>query len=122
MPIPANQTPKQQLGEFGEDLALQYLLDKGYNFVERNFTTKHGEIDLILRDKDELVFVEVKTRKSSEFGHPTMAVHSKKLSNVTRAGKKYMEIKNLYEPFRFDIISVLPNDLIEHFENVTLFR
>ena len=66
------------VGKSGERLAEEYLRKKGYRFVERNYTTEIGEIDLILTDGNCLVFVEVKARASEEFGRPAEAVDHRK--------------------------------------------
>ncbi|WP_166396602.1 YraN family protein [Rubrobacter marinus] len=65
---------RRATGELGESLALGYLVRKGYELVERNYRTRHGEIDLILRGEDVLVFVEVKARRGRGFGDPLEAV------------------------------------------------
>ena len=62
------------LGKMGEDLAVQYLTDKGYEILERNWRNKHKEIDIIAKDGETLVIVEVKTRQSDDHGEPDLAV------------------------------------------------
>lgn len=78
------------------------------------------ELDLIVLDNNtnEVVFVEVKTRSSDTYGHPTAAVHFKKLKAMKKAAVAYLQACQLENCFRFDIITVLPTN-IEHFENIT---
>jgi putative endonuclease len=96
------------LGYKGEDLAVRYLRKKGFKVIERNYHCPWGEIDLIAREKDILVFVEIKARSSSEFGLPQEAVDrfkQKKLSQVARA---YMAERHLDEDIaaRFDVVAI----------------
>lgn len=109
------------LGDSGEKQAVDYLLNKDFKILERNYRYKRFEIDIIALDtvNDELVFVEVKKRSSAKFGHPSLAVNSKKIANLQVAANVYTQRKRLNKSFRFDIISLLPNK-IEHFENVTI--
>ena len=67
---------RHELGKNGEDIATNYLQSIGYLIMERNYTAKQGEIDIIARDNKEFVFIEVKTRSSNQFGRPAEAVDS----------------------------------------------
>ena len=75
---------KDDLGRRGEDLAAEYLAGEGLQLVERNWRCSQGEIDLVARDGDELVFVEVKTRSSLGYGHPLEAITVAKLARLRR--------------------------------------
>ena len=75
---------KDDLGRRGEDLAAEYLESEGMRLVERNWRCSQGEIDLVARDGDELVFVEVKTRSSLGYGHPLEAITVAKLARLRR--------------------------------------
>jgi len=75
---------KDDLGRRGEDLAAEYLEGEGMRLVERNWRCSQGEIDLVARDGDELVFVEVKTRSSLGYGHPLEAITVAKLARLRR--------------------------------------
>ncbi len=75
---------KDDLGRRGEELAAQYLADAGYAIVDRNWRCATGEIDLVARDGDDTVFVEVKTRSSTAFGHPFEAITPRKLARMRR--------------------------------------
>ncbi len=115
---------RHKLGDKGEAQAVEYLKSQGYSILESNFRFKQLEIDIVAQDNelDELVFVEVKTRKNSRYGTPEQAVNRKKLRNLIHAGQIYLKRnnKNLRaKNFRFDIISVLP-DQIKHFKNISI--
>ncbi|MDP9485252.1 MAG: YraN family protein, partial [Actinomycetota bacterium] len=69
---------RRSSGEWGERLALRYLVERGYELIERNYRTRHGEIDLVMRQGTTLVFVEVKLRRGTGFGGPLEAVTTRK--------------------------------------------
>lgn len=106
-------------GTWGEQRARAFLVEKGWPILATNFRFSHGEIDIVAQDGEVIVFVEVKTRSTDEFGHPSQAVTHKKLQSLTQTAIAFLKQRHLTNDFRFDIISVLP-DQIEHFENVTL--
>ncbi len=120
------QTEKQIIGNKGEDIACEYLQKNGYHIVGRNFRVKGGELDIIARHKDELIFFEVKTRGKHLFGYPEEAVTIHKMKRITRAIKYYLcktNVKNIY--IRFDIISIqLKNNSLDyrvnHLKNIEL--
>ena len=94
-------------GRTGEDLAVCYLESHGYTIVERNYRMRIGEIDIIARDGECLVFVEVKTRRSSRFGSPFDAVDFRKQQQVSRVALAFMTQNRCGEmPVRFDVIGV----------------
>lgn len=97
----------KQTGNIGENLAEEYLKNKGYKILERNFSCKQGEIDIIALDKKEIVFVEVKTRTNTKYGLPVEAVNHIKKKHIYNSAKYYVYINNLYNEFiRFDIIEI----------------
>ena len=73
------------LGKTGEEIATQYLIENGYKLVIRNFRCRQGEIDIIAKDKDEIVFIEVKTRKNANYGSPVDAVDKRKQKRFCKA-------------------------------------
>lgn len=98
---------KTALGKYGEDLACVYLKKSGYRIIERNFRIRGGEIDIIALDKKTIVYVEVKTRSSHQFGLPEESVTYHKLRFLERASKFYrLQRKNLPELERIDVVSV----------------
>jgi putative endonuclease len=110
------------LGKQGEDLAAAYLKSHDVAIIKRNYRQKSGEIDIIARDQEWLVFVEVKTRKSLRFGQPFEAVTPKKQAQISRVALDYITRNKLSDQaVRFDVISiVIPKDgkpEIEHLAN-----
>ncbi len=102
----------------GETLASEYLKNKGYKIIERNYKNKIGEIDIIAMLGDTLVFVEVKERESLRFGHPREAVNFYKQQKIRKVALGYLKYKQLIDKInvRFDVIDVL-GEKITHIEN-----
>ncbi len=99
--------PRIGIGRTGEDLAVCYLENLGYTIVERNYRKRIGEIDIIARDGECLVFIEVKTRRSSRFGSPFDAVDFRKQQQISRVALAYMTQHRCGDvPVRFDVIGV----------------
>ena len=96
-------------GRMGEDAARQYLERSGLKFLTANFRSSHGEIDLIFRDDDCLVFVEVKTRSSERWGNPETAVSDAKIKRMVAAADHYLKTKETNLQIRFDVISIIFN-------------
>lgn len=98
---------KLSTGKFGEDLAVSYLKKQGYKIIERNFRIRGGEIDIIAIDRETLVYVEVKTRSSHQFGLPEESVGYHKLRFLERASKFYRaNRRNLPDLERIDVLAV----------------
>ncbi len=115
---------RQSLGRWGEEIAEKFLTDQGLILVERNFRSPDGEIDLILTDKDQLVMVEVKSRKDTEFGLPEDAVTEEKIEHLVAAADWFLQ-KNpdFSDNWRIDIVSIIGTPfsgepVIDWFENV----
>ena len=105
---------RQQTGRFGEDSATEYLIRNGYKIIERNFRCRLGEIDIIARRGDVLIFAEVKTRLGDLFGRPAEAVNKEKQEHIRRVAQLFMRINDLHPlKVRFDVIEVTVN----HIEN-----
>jgi len=99
---------KKSLGKSGEDIAEKYLLEHGFEILDRNFQNRYGEIDIIAKDKDTLVFVEVKTRLSEKFGLPEESVTPLKIKKIIKAGQYYRNLKNnLPEGERIDVVAII---------------
>jgi len=96
------------LGRTGEELAARHLVDHGFTILARNYRTPVGELDLIVRDRQHLVFVEVKTRRGTAFGTPAEAVGAHKQRQIVRASQWYLSSTNgsALQP-RFDVIAVI---------------
>lgn len=105
----------REIGVLGESVALGYLARKGYSLVQRNYRTRYGEIDLILRDGEALVFVEVKARRGKGFGDPLEAVTPGKQGRVRLMAEAYLaekgpEFVDGFEEIRFDAVGILVGD------------
>jgi putative endonuclease len=114
---------KDELGRRGEAIAARYLVDAGMRVVERNWRCPQGEIDIIARDADELVFVEVKTRSSTAFGHPLEAITSRKLARLRRLATAWCaEHPGPHDRVRIDAVAVVAPAfgavLVEHLKRV----
>lgn len=98
---------RHETGKIGENISVRYLQQIGYTIIERNFECKQGEIDIIARDKDELVFIEVKTRSSALYGLPKEAVDKTKMKHIYQSAEYYVYAKHLEnKPIRIDVIEV----------------
>ena len=116
------KTQNRNTGRLGEQIAEGFLFKKGFELIERNFSTRFGEIDLICRDKDILVFVEVKTKRSLDFGTPEEMFTQNKRRRVMNMGYVYTKGKEV--KCRIDMIAILldeNNNLLslKHYENLT---
>ena len=99
---------KKELGKQGEEIAIRFLKKKGYRILLRNYVCKMGEMDIIAREKDTLVFVEVKTRTSTAFGPPQLAVNSAKQMQLSKVALYFLKEKKLEEvKARFDVVAIL---------------
>ena len=102
---------KRAIGDHAEELALNYLKSKGLELITRNFQTKMGEIDLIMKDSNELVFVEVRMRTNRSFGDGAATVDFRKQRKICLTALAYLQLQKLNEHFcRFDVISIQPNN------------
>lgn len=97
----------KKLGSFGEMLVITYLESMNYEILDKNFNTKFGEIDIIAKEKDEYVFIEVKTRSTKKFGMPREAVEKRKVNHIEKASKVYIYLNKLENKYiRYDVIEV----------------
>jgi putative endonuclease len=110
-----------ELGRNGEILACQFLINKGHQILATNYRSGHKEIDIISTDKAVLVFSEIKTRSSYDFGFPEEAIHGRKKKLLLKAAEAYLAEHSNYIQIRFDVISILirygkPAEIL-HFED-----
>ena len=109
-PKPQMLNKQQQFGEKGEALAVRYLKKNGYKILEQNYRTALGEIDIIAREDNTIVFVEVKSRKSIRFGNPKWAVNSNKQRKISMVALQYLKAtQQSSAKARFDVVSVISN-------------
>jgi putative endonuclease len=113
---------KTKLGRWGEQAAAEYLETKGFQILDHNVRTPYGEIDLVAEFDQQLVFVEVKTRSSTRFGHPEEAVGEDKITHIIESAQSFLqEQPNPDQDWRIDVVAIvrLPGEEpeITHFEN-----
>ena len=118
------KTYNKETGRIGEELARNFLKEKGYQIVKSNFSTRFGEIDLICKDGDMTVFVEVKTKHGLEFGTPEEMFTKGKEDRVKRMASVYLEGREI--TCRIDMVAVVLGDnnkpeRMTHYPNVTLW-
>lgn len=111
-----------KLGIKGEEIAEKYLLQKGYQILEKNFHSQQGEVDIIAREKDFLVFVEVKNYSYRSYGSPVGAVGKSKKQSIIHAAQTYIYKNNIKDIYcRFDVVTIFQkydgSRIIEHFKD-----
>ncbi len=98
---------KTKKGTIGEDLAVDFLQKKGYRILQRNYRFEHGEIDIVAEDGNALVFVEVKARRSKQFGEPEDAITPQKCEKIRATADGYLFENNIDDKeCRFDVIAI----------------
>ena len=97
---------RKAIGRAGEEAAVRYLEQQGYTILERNFRLRTGEVDIIARDREYLVFIEVKTRTNNAFGSPFEAVDQSKQQRIARTALAYLAGQAREMPVRFDVVAV----------------
>ena len=121
----------QQIGQKGEDLAVEFLEEKGYRVMDRNYRFEREEVDVVAFQPDEdnqggeLVFIEVKTRSGLAYGHPEESVSEEKQQSITSVAQAWLYERQMEgAPCRFDVVSIVLNQgedpTIEHYENAFL--
>lgn len=107
-----------KLGKDGEELAIRFLKKKGYIIVERNYRTPFGEIDIIAKDGEVVVFAEVKTRADETFGRPFEAVDWKKKDKIRKVALSFLKRLKKEPPARFDVLSISTEGDSKHIEHI----
>lgn len=104
-----NMAEHNETGKWGEQLATDYLKEKGYTVLERDWRDGHRDIDIIAMTPDnrEMVFVEVKTRSSDVITKPEDAIDMKKIRNIGMAANAYVKMNNVLCELRFDVVSIV---------------
>lgn len=109
-----------ELGKEGEEVAVNLLINKGFDVIERNYKWKNAEVDIICKKNGLLIVVEVKTRNSIALGEPYLSVTRSKQRQIIKVTNHYIEQNNVQEEIQFDVISIILNQhqtKIEHIEN-----
>ena len=108
---------KKLLGGAGEKLAVKFVKKKGFKILKKNYKTPLGEIDIIAQDKDVIVFIEVKTRTSADYGLPCEAVDKRKQEKYYKTATYYLQReKKMDSECRFDVVEI-ENEKINHIFN-----
>jgi len=114
-------------GREGEEIAREFLKEKGFRLIESNYSNVLGEIDLIMTDKDWLVFVEVKLKIGDKYGSPEEMINKNKLSKIKRVAESFLvlekEVAKNFEKYRIDAVCIVLNEdktvrTIKHYENL----
>lgn len=122
-----NKTQNYNKGKNGEETALDFLLKKEFKLIEMNYENKIGEIDLIMVDKDWLVFVEVKLKIGDKFGIPEEMINKRKIYQIKKVAESYLVLKNNliknFKKYRIDGVCIVLNEnkeieRISHYENI----
>ncbi len=115
----------KKLGDYGENIAIEFLKKKNYIIKNTNYRSRFGEIDIIARKKNVVVFIEVKTRTNTSYGRPVEAIHNTKISRILKTIQFYIKEYHLYDQdIRIDAIEIIintfnDNDIkINHIENI----
>ncbi|MDD5731549.1 MAG: YraN family protein [Patescibacteria group bacterium] len=118
------KTEKRIFGDRGENITCGYLVNRGYKIIKRNYRCKFGEIDIIAKKNNDLIFVEVKTRKNNYFGEPQEAVDYRKLERINMAMDCFLNYYKIGDEhnLRIDVVEVIFDDLngrytINHIED-----
>ncbi len=111
-------------GKTGEDIAAKWLTDHGYQLIERNNSTKYGELDIIASKNNILIFVEVKFKQNDDFGTPEEMIGLNKLNQVRRTAEMYLltnsDIAKQFDRYQIDAICIVEETgRISHYENIT---
>lgn len=113
----------KEIGEWGEKIASEYLVNAGYHLIDHNVQTGHGEIDLLFEHEGVLVFVEVKTRQSRAYGYPEESITNSKIDHMIASAEAYLQtIPDYVGDWRIDVVAVENIDsenqpAITHFPN-----
>lgn len=110
---------QQEIGDKGEEIALEYLIKKGYRILETKWHFGHLELDIVAKDGDELVIVEVKTRSGIGFEHPSEALSKNKIRMIVDAAEAFIQQREFTCETRFDLVTVVLKKSgfeLEHYE------
>ena len=117
MPHSSQDVYKKVLGAKGEKVAETFLKKKGYVLLKRNYKTPFGEADLLMQDKETIVFIEVKTRTKDGYGTPAESVTKGKQAHYKKIAKYYVSGQKEEVAIRFDVVEVWADGKVEHIED-----
>lgn len=113
----------KNFGKWGEEAAASFLMKKGCELIEKNWRSRQGEIDIVMRDGDTIVFVEVKTRRTVDFGYPEESLSVEKLDRLCRTCEEYLERFPEKQSYRIDCVAIIGNQKsyqISHIQNLQI--
>ncbi len=111
-----------ETGSTGEKLAVEWLRKKGFNIKEINWRYKHLEVDIIAHKDDTLHFIEVKTRTTTEFGHPEESITKVKMKNLRDAAEQYQFLNPGWKWIQFDVLAILfKNGKVDYWFNQDVY-
>lgn len=109
----------KELGRWGEKIAASYLINKDFTILYKNYTSPFGEVDIVAKQNEYTVFIEVKTRRSLAYGLPCEAVDKRKMAKYFKTAMYYIKSKNVDACYRFDVVEVyLKNDGTYHINHI----
>lgn len=113
-----------EVGKLGETKAAEYLSEKGYEIIERNYRTKFSEIDIVAKQNDFLVFVEVRSKSNEDFGTPEETIDHNKINKISKNAEHYIASHNYDGRARIDAICIVFSDYgdllrLSHYDNIT---
>jgi putative endonuclease len=115
------KSDNKKTGKTGEDIAAAFLKKKRYKIIERNYKCVFGEVDIVARDMNDIVFIEVKSRKSKDFGEPEDAVTLNKQRKISKVALNYLKDRHLDDrDARFDVIAIklsTEGSIVKHIKN-----
>jgi putative endonuclease len=115
------KSPTQSKGEFYEQIAKDYLECNNLEFITSNYSCNHGEIDLIMQDRANIIFVEVRVRSNDYYGHPIETIDKRKQTKLINTAEHFLNNNYKYnkQPLRFDAVTMMPKKEIEVITNNT---
>ncbi len=110
---------KIELGRKGEDIAVNYLIKSGYNIMKRNYRIGHSDIDILAKDNETLVFVEVRTKSREDRGMPEDTLTTRKLRRMKKTAELYLAFNHYEGPARLDAVCIIldNSDMIKHLKH-----
>jgi putative endonuclease len=112
----------QKLGKWGEQLAIRWLSDHGLKLLQQGVRTPHGEIDIIMSEDDQIVFVEVKTRRNENFGYPESALTKMKFQHITSSAEYFFQQNpELDDNWRIDVVAIIGSQTMKY-PNIQWFK
>lgn len=107
----------QMRGQWAEQMACDYMISMGMKLIEKNYSCRYGEIDLVMRDDATIIFIEVRYRNSSRFGGALASIDGKKQRRLIATAQDYLQRKRLKDAVRFDVVAIEADHSLEWIAN-----